>query len=148
VVSGRQEAFTRDSKLLSVGAPTSISHIPSLGETMREEVLRAYLKEGPASGVPTQEKTAGAPVLVQAANTDAVPCIDNGHVNEVEPQPEDASGGAALIPGSPRRPNFWLPGGTASDGVTSVPGSFDIVDSGDGELGLSGYCREPPLPAS
>jgi hypothetical protein len=30
----------------------------------------------------------------------------------------------------------------------SVPGSFDIVDLGAGELGLSDYLRAPPLPAN
>jgi hypothetical protein len=38
-------------------------------------------------------------------------------------------------------------GGTLDDG-TSVPRSFDIVDLGASELGLSGYPRVPPLPAS
>jgi hypothetical protein len=32
--------------------------------------------------------------------------------------------------------------------VTSIPGSFDIVDPGAHELGLSGYPRVPPLPSS
>jgi hypothetical protein len=32
--------------------------------------------------------------------------------------------------------------------VTSVPGPFDIVDLGAGELGLPGNPRAPPLPAS
>jgi hypothetical protein len=41
---------------------------PSLGETMWEEVMRETLKEGPALGVPMQEKTMKIPVLVEAAD--------------------------------------------------------------------------------
>jgi hypothetical protein len=113
------------------------------------EVLRANLKEGLVSRVPTQQKTVGAPVLVEAVDADAIPRIDSGHANEVAPRPEDASGGAALIPGSPREPSFRPLGGTTSDSMMSVPGSFDIVDLGAGELGLSGYpdCCPCPLAA-
>jgi hypothetical protein len=62
-------------------------------------------------------------------------------VNEVEPQPEDTLDGATLIPGSPRGPGFSAPRETASDGVGSASGSFDIVDLGASEPGLSG-CPE------
>jgi hypothetical protein len=34
--------------------------------------------------------------------TDATPCVDGSHMNEVEPQPEDAPGEADLAPGSLR----------------------------------------------
>jgi hypothetical protein len=62
-------------------------------------------------------------------------------VNEVEPQLEDTLVGATLIPGSPRGPGFSAPRETASNGVGSASGSFDIVDLGASELGLSG-CPE------
>jgi hypothetical protein len=69
-------------------------------------------------------------------------------VNEVEPQPEDALDGATLIPGSPRGPGFSAPRETASNGVGSASGSFDIMDLGASEPGLSGCPRAPLLPAS
>jgi hypothetical protein len=40
------------------------------------------------------------------------------------------------------------PKGTASDGMMSVPKFFNIVDLGGGELGLPGYPKALPLPAS
>jgi hypothetical protein len=61
-------------------------------------------------------------------------------VNEVEPQPEDAPNGAALIPGS-SGPGFSPPCETASDDVGSAPRSFDTVDLGADELGLTGCPR-------
>jgi hypothetical protein len=48
-------------------------------------------------------------------------------VNEAEGRPEDASGGAALIPGSLRGHGFSQPQGTASDDLMPVLRSFDIV---------------------
>jgi hypothetical protein len=98
-------------------------------------------------GVPTWQKTVKAPAPVQVADANAVPLVDDDHVNEGEPQPKDAPGGAASIPGSSRDPTSANQGGTLDDG-TSVPRSFDIVDLGASELGLSGYPRVPPLPAS
>jgi hypothetical protein len=91
---------------------------------------------------------AEAPILVEAVDADVIPRVDNGHANEVEPQPEDASGGAAPILGSLRGPNFWLPRGPTSNDMMHVLGSFDTVDLGAGKLGLLGYPRAPPLLAS
>jgi hypothetical protein len=112
---------------------------------VREEVLRANLKEGLTSRVPTQVMTTGAPVLVEDVDADMIPCVNSCRANEVEPQPEDASSAAILILGSLRGSGFRLPRGTASDNVMSVPRSFDIVDLGAGQLGLSGYPRALPL---
>jgi hypothetical protein len=98
----------------------------------RLEISRSALKEVPASGVPTQEKTAEAPVPVEAAGANMTPHIDGGRANEVEPRLEGAPDGAALIPGSLRGPGFSPPGGCASD-------------LGVGELGLPGYHRVPLL---
>jgi hypothetical protein len=57
-------------------------------------------------------------------------------------------GEATLTPGSPRGPGFSPPREDASDDKISVPGSFDIVDLGTGELGLPGYLeRRFCLPA-
>jgi hypothetical protein len=67
------------------------------------------LKEGSTSGVLMQEKTAEAPVLMEAASTNMTPCIDGDHANEVEPRPEDVPDGATLILGSPRGPGFSPP---------------------------------------
>jgi hypothetical protein len=55
---------------------------------------------------------------------------------------------AALAPRSPRGSGFGPPWEIALDYVMSIPGSFDIVGPGNGELGLSGYPRVPLLPAS
>jgi hypothetical protein len=52
---------------------------------------------------------------------------------------KDTPGEATLTPGSPRGPGFSPPREDASDDKISVPGSFDIVDLGTGELGLPGY---------
>jgi hypothetical protein len=148
VVPGRQEAYVGDSKLSPVSASTSVPPPPSLGETVRVEVPKVDLKEGSTSGVLTQEKTAEAPVLMEAAGANMTPRIDGDHANEVEPRPEDAPDGAALILGSPRGPGFSPPQGTASDNMMSTLGSLDIVDLGAGELGLPGCPTVPLLPAS
>jgi hypothetical protein len=115
---------------------------------VRVEVLRATSEERTTVGVPTQEETVKAPAPVEAAGVDVVPHIDSDLVNEVEPQLQDAPGEDCLIPWSPRGPSPRLPRGTTSDDMTSFPGSLDIVYSGVGELGLAGYPRAPPLPAS
>jgi hypothetical protein len=88
-----------------------------------------------------------APVPVEAAGANVTPCVDDGRVNEVEPRPEDAPDGAALIPESSWGPCFSPPHDTTSDGVGSAPGSFDIVNLGVGELGLPGCPRAQLLPA-
>jgi hypothetical protein len=65
-----------------------------------------------------------------------------------DPGLEDALGEVALAPGPPRGSGFSSPRGAASDHVMSIPGSFNIMDLGISELGLSGYLRAPLLPAS
>jgi hypothetical protein len=109
---------------------------------MQGEVSRAVLEDRLASGAPTQETMAEAPVLVVVAGANMIPHVDDGHVNEVEPRPRDATNRAALIPGSLRGPNFSPPCENASNDVGSSLGSFDIVDLGAGEPGMSGYPRE------
>jgi hypothetical protein len=69
-------------------------------------------------------------------------------VTEAEPQPKGTPGMAALAPRSPRGFGFGPPWEIALDDAMSIPGSFDIVGPGNGELGLSGYPRVPLLPAS
>jgi hypothetical protein len=61
------------------------------------EVLRAALKEGSTSG--------------EVTGANMTPRVDGGHVNEVEPRPEDAHDGAALILGCLRGPGFNPPQG-------------------------------------
>jgi hypothetical protein len=38
-----------------------------------------------------------APILVEATCANVTPCVDGGHVNKVEPQPENTPDEAALI---------------------------------------------------
>jgi hypothetical protein len=96
----------------------------------------------------TQEKMAEAPIPVEALGANVTPCVNSGHVNDVEPQPKDTTDGAALIPGSLRGPDFSPPRETASDDMGSAPGSIDIMDLGAGELGLPGCPRASLLPTS
>jgi hypothetical protein len=91
---------------------------------------------------------AEVPVLVEAVGDNMTPYIDGGRVKKVEPRPEDTPDGVSLIPRSPRGPDFSPPHETISDCVGSAPGSFDVMDLGAGELGLSGGARAPLLPAS
>jgi hypothetical protein len=53
----------------SVSQPVSPLQ-PSLGEMVQEEVMRATLKERPATWVSMQEKTVKIPVQVEAAAAD------------------------------------------------------------------------------
>jgi hypothetical protein len=89
-----------------------------------------------------------APVPLEAAGANMTPHVDRGRVNEVEPRPEDAPDGAALIIGSPRGPSFSQPRGTSSDDTMSIPGSLDIMDFRAGQLGLLGCPKVPLLPTS
>jgi hypothetical protein len=83
-----------------------------------------------------------------AANIDVTPCTDDGHANGTGPRPKDAPGEADVAPDSLMRYGFSPPQGAASNDVTSVPGSIDIVGLGIGRLGLLGYPQVPLLPAS
>jgi hypothetical protein len=91
---------------------------------VRVEVFRAAYDEESVPGVPVQEKMMEAPATIVAAGANVSPRSDDSRANEAEPQPEDAPGRAAL-----------------------TLGSFDIVDLGNGELGLQGYYRAPLPPA-
>jgi hypothetical protein len=91
---------------------------------------------------------AEAPALKGVTGVKASPCIDGSHVNGVEPQPKNVPGQGALTPVSLRGPGFSPSREAASDDVMSVPGSFNIVDLGTGEVGLPGFPRAPLLPAS
>jgi hypothetical protein len=82
-----------------------------------------------------------APALVLAAGANMTPPVNCGRADELGPWFEETPDGAALILRSPRGPGFSAPRGTASDDVMFIPGSFDVVDLGAGELGLSG-CTE------
>jgi hypothetical protein len=73
------------------------------------KVLRAALKQGSMSGAPMHEKTVEVPVSVEVTSANMTPRVDGGHVNEVEPRPEDAHDGAALILGCLRGPGFNPP---------------------------------------
>jgi hypothetical protein len=61
----------------------------------------ATLREGPALGMPTVERTVKAPVLVEVTGANVKRCVSGGHVNEVEPWPEGVLGGGPLISGVP-----------------------------------------------
>jgi hypothetical protein len=50
-----------------------------------------------------------APVPVEAVGANMTPHVDGGHENEVEPRPEGAPDGTALILGSPRGPGSSPP---------------------------------------
>jgi hypothetical protein len=134
---------------------------------MREEVAQVALKERPASGVLMQEKMAmvtdhqglepteggvalvrDRPAQVEAAAANVLPCANGIRVTEAEPRPEDALGGDALAPESSRGPGSLRLGGAAPGDVILAPESSDIVGSGTNELGLPGYPRAPPPPAS
>jgi hypothetical protein len=52
-----------------------------------------------------------APIPVEAASANVTPRVNGGRANEVEPQPKDASDGAALILGSLRGPASARPVG-------------------------------------
>jgi hypothetical protein len=85
---------------------------------------------------------------VEVVVVDALPCTDCIHVNEAEPRPGDASNGDASAPGFLRGPGSCLPGDTAPGDTIPSLGSSVIVDSWANELGLLGYPRVPPPPAS
>jgi hypothetical protein len=73
---------------------------------------------------------------------------NGGRANGAESWPDDAPGQAALIPGTSKVPGFSLSREAALDDAMVVPGSFDIVDLGIGELGLLGYPHAPLLSRS
>jgi hypothetical protein len=85
---------------------------------------------------------------MEAADADAVPCIDGDYVNEAEPRPEDAPGGDSSALRSLRGPGSCPPRAIAPGDATPAPGSSNIVDLGVNELELPGYPRAPPLPTS
>jgi hypothetical protein len=95
-------------------------------------------EEGSAPGVPVRERVVEALVMVGAVGADVTPCIDGDRVNEVEPQPTDTPSAADLVLRSLRGSGFSPPREAASDDMMSIAASFDVVDPGTGELGLSG----------
>jgi hypothetical protein len=131
--------------LVSQPAPqTSMS--PS--ETVQVEVPWVAYAEEMAPGAPVREKMVEALALIGAACANMSLGIDSNCVNGVEPRPEDAPGWAPLTPGTLKGSGFNASWEAPLDDVTSVLGSFDIVDLGIREPGLSGYPRAPLLPAS
>jgi hypothetical protein len=109
------------------------------------EVSRVAHEEGTGLGASAWEKMTGASVMV---GTDATPCVDGSRMNEVEPQPEDAPGEAALAPGSLRGSVFSPPWDADLDDGSSIPGSFDIMGLITVQLVLLRYPRAPLLPTS
>jgi hypothetical protein len=89
-----------------------------------------------------------APTLTGTIGANMSPRAGGGRKNEVEPRSIDAPGLSALTPRSLREPGFSSSQDAALDDAPFVPGSFDIVDLGNRELGLPGYPRAPPLPTS
>jgi hypothetical protein len=73
------------------------------------EASRAAHEEGSALGASAWEKVAGASVSVGAAGIVATPCVDGGHANDAEPQPEDVPSMVVLARRSPRGPGFIPP---------------------------------------
>jgi hypothetical protein len=76
------------------------------------------------------------PTQVEAVAADVLPCVDGIRVNAAEPRLEDASGGDALAPGSPRRCGTCLPRDIVPSVSMPAPGSSDIVGLEAIELGL------------
>jgi hypothetical protein len=62
-----------------------------------------------------------------------------GRANEARPQAIDSPGRASLTPGSSREPNPNLSREAFVGDIPSAPGCSDVVDLGNGELGL--LCR-------
>jgi hypothetical protein len=124
--------------------PTSSS--PS--ETVRVEVLRVAYVEEMVPGSPGWEKTVEALAMMRVVGANVSPCTDGGCANGVEPQPKDAPSRAVLTPETSNGLGLSPSHESTLDDVTSVPGSFDIVDLGTGESELPGYPRAPLLPTS
>jgi hypothetical protein len=115
---------------------------------VRVEVSRVAYVEETVLGAPVWEKMVEVPALMGVVGANVSPRVDGGHVNGAEPRLDDAPGRAALTPGTSKGPSFSASREATLDDVTSVPGSFDIVDLGTGEPGLLRYPRAPLLPTS
>jgi hypothetical protein len=108
----------------------------SLSETARVEAPMAARKEGIMSEAQGREKMMEPPILMGATGDSMPPCAGAGRANEARPQSIGAPGWASLTPRSSRElnPN---PSREAVVGVIpSAPGSSDVMDMGNGELGL------------
>jgi hypothetical protein len=134
-----QETYVGDFELSLVDPSTHATPPLSVREMVQVEVSREAHEEGSVLGETVREKVADASVPMGAAG---------GPHALMEPGPEDALGEVALASGSLRGSGFSSPRGAASDHVMSIPESFNIMDLGIGELGLSGYLGAPLLPDS
>jgi hypothetical protein len=143
-----QEAYIGDSKLLPVCAPTGTPNILSferdgVGESSEGDLCRRI--DVRSTGA---REDGGCTCVMGVAGASVSPCADGNHLNGAEPQLEDAPGRAALTPGTLKGPSFSTSQEATLGDATSIPQSFDIVDLGTREPGLSGYPRVPLLPAS
>jgi hypothetical protein len=119
----------------------------SLSETVRAEASRAHFKEKVVPGALASEKMVEAPAQTRAIGADTSLCASDSHMNGAEPWSAGAPARTAL-PLEPSGETDLSPSQEAVfDDVSSVPGSFDIVDLGIGKLGLLRYPQVPPLPA-
>jgi hypothetical protein len=99
-------------------------------------------------GVPAWEKMMEALALMATIGTNASLPVGGIRMNGAEPQSVHEPGLVALTPGSSRELSLSSSCKATLDDAPSVPRSLDIVDLGNGELGLPGYPRAPPLSTS
>jgi hypothetical protein len=108
----------------------------SPSEMLRVDVLGVAYVEEMAPGVLVREKMVEVPALMAAVGANVSPCVDGNHANGAEPRPEYTPSWAALTPGTSKGPDSIPSWEAALDVVTSVLGSFDIVDLGTRVAGI------------
>jgi hypothetical protein len=110
----------------------------SSSETARVEASRAACEEGALSEAPAWEKMLEAPVPMRATGANVSPCTGGGRANEARPQFVGAHGRAALTLGSSGDTGFSPSQVAVVGDAPFVPRSSNIMDLGNGELGLPG----------
>jgi hypothetical protein len=110
----------------------------SSSEAARVEASRAACEEGALSEAPTWEKMLEAPVPMRATGANVSLCTSGGRANEARPQFVGAHGRAALTLGSLGNTGFSPSQVAVVGDAPFVPGSSNIMDLGNGELGLPG----------
>jgi hypothetical protein len=95
--------------------------------------------------VPERKRMVDTPTLICAVGANTPSHAGGGRVNKAEPRSVDVPGRAALTPESSWELGFCPSQEAILDDIPYVPRSFDIVDLGNGELGLLGYLRAPLL---
>jgi hypothetical protein len=108
----------------------------SSSETARVEASRAACEEGALSEAPAWEKMLEAPVPMRATGANVSLCTSGGRANEARPQFVGAHGRAALTLGSLGNTGFSPSQVAVVGDAPFVPGSSNIMDLGNGELGL------------